>query len=138
MTKMLAMALLLHGGLLVGMGGEAAWVDGSGGGAWTPVTLAEGFLAALGAGSAVSLLTYTLWARGLVNGGDRWNSQEHFLTTILYSPALWRVNSIPDSHSEFRILRTQRIIPSRGAFFGRSLLISDWHSGLHLKWNPPT
>eukprot|EP01043_Picozoa_sp_COSAG02_P048677 COSAG02_NODE_4808_length_4955_cov_3.563633_1_plen_30_part_10 len=30
MTKMLAMALLLHGGLLGGMGGEAAGVDGSG------------------------------------------------------------------------------------------------------------
>eukprot|EP01043_Picozoa_sp_COSAG02_P096132 COSAG02_NODE_32444_length_516_cov_0.863309_1_plen_156_part_10 len=35
MTKMLAMALLLHGGLLGGMGGEAAGVDGSGEGAWT-------------------------------------------------------------------------------------------------------
>eukprot|EP01043_Picozoa_sp_COSAG02_P052748 COSAG02_NODE_5732_length_4083_cov_2.870733_1_plen_30_part_10 len=30
---MLAMALLLHGGLLGGMGGEAAGVDGSGEGA---------------------------------------------------------------------------------------------------------
>eukprot|EP01043_Picozoa_sp_COSAG02_P000068 COSAG02_NODE_1_length_108762_cov_456.708287_68_plen_113_part_00 len=29
------MALLLHGGLLGGMGGEAAGVDGSGEGAWT-------------------------------------------------------------------------------------------------------
>eukprot|EP01043_Picozoa_sp_COSAG02_P021951 COSAG02_NODE_1126_length_14431_cov_37.854452_25_plen_97_part_01 len=34
-TKMLAMALLLHGGLLGGVGGEAAGVDGSGEGAWT-------------------------------------------------------------------------------------------------------
>ena len=31
-------------------------------------------------------------------------------TTILYSPALRRVNSIPDFHSEFRILR----IPEAG------------------------
>eukprot|EP01043_Picozoa_sp_COSAG02_P001117 COSAG02_NODE_22_length_53020_cov_16.223125_54_plen_76_part_00 len=41
---MLAMALLLHGGLLGGMGGEAAGVDGSGEGAWTLATPAEGFL----------------------------------------------------------------------------------------------
>jgi hypothetical protein len=32
---MLAMALLLHGGLLGGMGVEAVGVDGSGMGAWT-------------------------------------------------------------------------------------------------------
>jgi hypothetical protein len=32
---MLAMAQLLHGGLLGEMGGEAAGVDGSGEGAWT-------------------------------------------------------------------------------------------------------
>eukprot|EP01043_Picozoa_sp_COSAG02_P049020 COSAG02_NODE_4883_length_4866_cov_2.190476_1_plen_31_part_10 len=30
MTKMLAMALLLHGDLLGGMGGEAGGVDGAG------------------------------------------------------------------------------------------------------------
>ena len=47
-TKMLAMALLLHRGLLGGMGGEAAGVDGSGEGAWTLATPAEGFLAASG------------------------------------------------------------------------------------------
>ena len=41
---MLAMALLLHGGLLGGMGGEAAGIDGSGEGAWTLATPAEGFL----------------------------------------------------------------------------------------------
>eukprot|EP01043_Picozoa_sp_COSAG02_P012711 COSAG02_NODE_495_length_21151_cov_31.954256_12_plen_83_part_00 len=39
---MLAMALLPHGGLLGGVGGEAAGVDGSGEGAWTLATLAEG------------------------------------------------------------------------------------------------
>eukprot|EP01043_Picozoa_sp_COSAG02_P004932 COSAG02_NODE_131_length_34710_cov_17.171159_12_plen_74_part_00 len=50
MTKMLAMALLLHGGLLGGMEGEAAGVDGSGEGAWTRATPAEGFLAASGTG----------------------------------------------------------------------------------------
>eukprot|EP01043_Picozoa_sp_COSAG02_P007850 COSAG02_NODE_242_length_27511_cov_501.886364_10_plen_55_part_00 len=38
---MLAMALLLHGGLLDGMGGEAAGVDGSGEDAWTLATPAE-------------------------------------------------------------------------------------------------
>ncbi len=43
-TKILAMALLLHGGLLGGMGGEAGWVDGSGEGAWTLATPLEGFL----------------------------------------------------------------------------------------------
>ena len=55
-TKMLAMALLLHGGLLGGMGGEAAGVDGSGEGAWTLATPAEGFLAASGAGELAHLL----------------------------------------------------------------------------------
>ena len=45
---MLAMALLLHGGLLGGMGGEAAGVDGFGEGAWTLAAPAEGFLAASG------------------------------------------------------------------------------------------
>eukprot|EP01043_Picozoa_sp_COSAG02_P003184 COSAG02_NODE_76_length_41115_cov_60.967817_11_plen_75_part_00 len=54
---MLAMALLLHGGsLLGGMGGEAAGVDGSGEGAWTLATPAEGFLAASGAGELAHLL----------------------------------------------------------------------------------
>ena len=43
---MLAMALLLHGGLLGGMGGEAGWVEGPGEGAWTLATPLEGFLAA--------------------------------------------------------------------------------------------
>ena len=53
---MLAMALLLHGGLLGGMGGEAAGVDGSGEGAWTLATPAEGFLAASGTGELAHLL----------------------------------------------------------------------------------
>jgi hypothetical protein len=42
---MLAMALLLHAGLLGGVGGEAAGVDGPGEGAWTLATPAEGPLA---------------------------------------------------------------------------------------------
>jgi hypothetical protein len=41
---MLAMAPLLHEGLLGGMGGEAGGVDGSGEGAWTLATPLEGFL----------------------------------------------------------------------------------------------
>ena len=53
---MLAMALLLHGGLLGGVGGEAAGVDGSGEGAWTLATPAEGFLAASGTGELAHLL----------------------------------------------------------------------------------
>ena len=53
---MLAMALLLHGGLLGGMGGEAAGVDGAGEGAWTLATPAEGFLAASGTGELAHLL----------------------------------------------------------------------------------
>eukprot|EP01043_Picozoa_sp_COSAG02_P051624 COSAG02_NODE_5458_length_4302_cov_1.659291_2_plen_75_part_00 len=53
---MLAMALLPHGGLLGGMGGEAAGVDGSGEGAWTLATPVEGFLAALGTGELAHLL----------------------------------------------------------------------------------
>ncbi len=47
---MLAMALLLHGGLLGGMGGEAAGVDESGEGAWTLATPVRGSLAASGTG----------------------------------------------------------------------------------------
>eukprot|EP01043_Picozoa_sp_COSAG02_P021413 COSAG02_NODE_1087_length_14672_cov_189.858437_15_plen_59_part_00 len=39
MTKMLAMALLLHGGLLGGVGGKAAGVDGPGGGVLGPSRL---------------------------------------------------------------------------------------------------
>jgi hypothetical protein len=64
---MLAMALLLHGGLLGGMGGEAAGVDGSGEGAWTLATPAEGFLVALGTGELAHLLHLCLFrafARG--------------------------------------------------------------------------
>jgi hypothetical protein len=51
-TKMLAMALLLHGGLLGGMGGEAAGVDGYGevGGCLDPRDSSGGFLAASGTG----------------------------------------------------------------------------------------
>eukprot|EP01043_Picozoa_sp_COSAG02_P056361 COSAG02_NODE_6674_length_3426_cov_3.171626_2_plen_69_part_00 len=60
MTKMLAMALLLHGGLLGGMGGEAGGVDKSGEGVWTLATPLEGFLAASGTGG-VSLLTSSIY-----------------------------------------------------------------------------
>jgi hypothetical protein len=52
---MLAMALLLHGGLLGGMGDEAAGVDGIGEGAWTLATPAEGFLAASRTGELAHL-----------------------------------------------------------------------------------
>ena len=58
---MLAMALLLHGGLLGGMGGEAAGVDGAGEGAWTLATPAEGFLAASGTGELAHLLHLCLF-----------------------------------------------------------------------------
>jgi len=64
---MLAMALLLHGGLLGGMGGEAAGVDGAGEDAWTLATPAEGFLAASGTGELAHLLHLCLFrafARG--------------------------------------------------------------------------
>ncbi len=71
---MLAMALLLHGGLLGGRGGEAGGVDGSGEGAWTLATPAEGFLAASGTGELAHLLHLCLFRafpRGasLVSGG---------------------------------------------------------------------
>ena len=52
---MLAMALLLRGGLLGGVGGEAGGVDGYGEGAWTLATPAEGFLAASGTGELAYL-----------------------------------------------------------------------------------
>eukprot|EP01043_Picozoa_sp_COSAG02_P011055 COSAG02_NODE_401_length_23083_cov_26.955839_9_plen_63_part_00 len=58
---MLAMALLLQAGLLGEMGGEAAGVDGSGEGAWTLATPAEGFLAAPGAGELAHLLRLCLF-----------------------------------------------------------------------------
>eukprot|EP01043_Picozoa_sp_COSAG02_P016524 COSAG02_NODE_729_length_17991_cov_15.636262_13_plen_78_part_00 len=58
---MLAMALLLHGGLLGGAGGEAAGVDGPGEGAWTLATPAEGFLAASGTGELAHLLHLCLF-----------------------------------------------------------------------------
>ncbi len=58
---MLAMALLLHGGLLGGMGGEAAGVDRAGEGAWTLATPAEGFLAASGTGELAHLLHLCLF-----------------------------------------------------------------------------
>ena len=53
---MLAMALLLHGGLLGGVGGEAGGVDGAGEGAWTLATPREGFLAASGTAELAHLL----------------------------------------------------------------------------------
>ncbi len=55
---MLAMALLLQGGLLGGMGGEAGGADGPGDGAATP---AEGFLAASGTGELAHLLHLCLF-----------------------------------------------------------------------------
>ncbi len=58
---MLAMALLLHGGLLGEIGGEAAGVDGSGEGAWTLATPAEGASSLLQ--GPVSLLTSSIYAR---------------------------------------------------------------------------
>ena len=54
------MALLLHGGLLGGMAGEAGGADGSGEGAWTLAAPPEGFLAAPETGS--SLLTSSIYA----------------------------------------------------------------------------
>jgi hypothetical protein len=41
----------VHAGVLGGLGGEAAGVDGAGEGAWTLATPAEGVLAASGTGS---------------------------------------------------------------------------------------
>ncbi len=64
---MLAMALLLHGGLLGGVECEAAGVDGSREGAWTLATPTEGFLAASGTGALAHLLHLCLFrafARG--------------------------------------------------------------------------
>eukprot|EP01043_Picozoa_sp_COSAG02_P034580 COSAG02_NODE_2427_length_8886_cov_8.409469_10_plen_105_part_00 len=58
---MLAMALLLHGGVLGGVGGEAGGVDGSGESAWTLATPAEGFLAASGTGELAHLLHLCLF-----------------------------------------------------------------------------
>ena len=46
LTKMLEMALLLLGGLLGGVAGEAGGVDGPGERAWTLATTPEGSLAA--------------------------------------------------------------------------------------------
>jgi hypothetical protein len=69
-TKMLAMALLLHEGLLGGMGGEAGGVDGSGEGAWALATPREGFLAAPGTGELAHLLHLCLFrafARGAIH-----------------------------------------------------------------------
>eukprot|EP01043_Picozoa_sp_COSAG02_P102820 COSAG02_NODE_38838_length_424_cov_0.812308_2_plen_77_part_01 len=45
-TSLNSRSSLLHGGLLGGMGGEAAGVDVSREGAWTLATPTEGFLAA--------------------------------------------------------------------------------------------
>ena len=50
------MALLLHGGLLGGVAGEAGGVDGSGEGAWTLATPPGGFLAASETGERAHLL----------------------------------------------------------------------------------
>ena len=58
-TKMLAMALLLHGALLGGVGDEAGGVDGSGEGTWTLATPLEGFLAA-----QVSVSLFRAFPRG--------------------------------------------------------------------------
>ncbi len=48
-------------GGLGGMGGYAGGVDGSGEGAWTLATLAEGFLAASGTGELAHLLHLCLF-----------------------------------------------------------------------------
>eukprot|EP01043_Picozoa_sp_COSAG02_P046622 COSAG02_NODE_4379_length_5427_cov_7.176989_3_plen_95_part_00 len=58
---MLAMALLLHGGLLGGTGAEAGGVDGYREGAWTLATPAEGFLAAPETGELSHLLHLCLF-----------------------------------------------------------------------------
>eukprot|EP01043_Picozoa_sp_COSAG02_P056273 COSAG02_NODE_6651_length_3435_cov_5.250899_2_plen_69_part_00 len=58
---MLAMALLLHEGLLGGMGGEVGGVDGPGEGAWTLATPLKGFLAASGTGELAHLLHLCLF-----------------------------------------------------------------------------
>ncbi len=49
------------GGLLGGVGGDAAGVDGSGEGAWALATPAEGFLAAPGTGELAHLLHLCLF-----------------------------------------------------------------------------
>ena len=58
---MLAMALLLHGDLLGGVGGEAAGADGPGEGAWALATPAEGSLAASETGELAQLLHLCLF-----------------------------------------------------------------------------
>jgi hypothetical protein len=58
---MLAMALLLHGGLLGGMGGEAGGRRVWGGGAWALATPLEGFLAASETGGPSHLLHLCLF-----------------------------------------------------------------------------
>ena len=80
----MAMALLLHGGLLGGMGGEAAGVDGYGEGAWTLATPAEGFLAASGTGELAHLLHLCLF-RAFSRGAsfERWPSDEDASFTTL-------------------------------------------------------
>ncbi len=60
---MLVMALLLHGGLLGGAGGEAGGVDGPEEGAWALTTPLEGFLAATGTGELAHLLHLCLRKR---------------------------------------------------------------------------
>jgi hypothetical protein len=55
---MLAMALLLHGGLLGGVGGDAGGADGPGEGAWALASPPEGFLAASEAGGPAHLLLH--------------------------------------------------------------------------------
>ena len=72
----------------------------------------------------------------LVNGGDRLNSDEDFLTAILYTPALRRVNSVPDSHSEFSELSAD--LPESRSFLREISTGFRLTQRLHLKWNPST
>eukprot|EP01043_Picozoa_sp_COSAG02_P035644 COSAG02_NODE_2565_length_8514_cov_174.016502_2_plen_93_part_00 len=85
---MLAMALLLHGGLLGGMGGEAAGADGAGEGAWTLATPAEGFLAASGTGELAHLLHLCLFRafpRGASELALAAADRSHGLATLEYT-----------------------------------------------------
>lgn len=84
----------------------------------------------------LSVFRGTLRPQGLVNGGDRWNSDEDFLTAILYTPALRRVDSVPDSHSEFSELSADH--PESRSFLREISTGFRLTQRLHLKWNPST
>ena len=84
-----------------------------GGGVWRPLSFASGVgqgrLGVVGCLDGHLLSTFPSFAVGALLH-QRWRHRILGKTTILYSPALRRVNSIPDFHSEFRILR----IPEAG------------------------